>query len=56
MDNLDQDKLAEFLMKGCIMLFEMLEDIHKAKPMICMTAKTVRGEYTIKITRDNDEN
>lgn len=56
MDNFDQDKLAEYLTKGCILLFETLEDIHEAEPMICMTAKTDRGEYTIKITRENDEN
>lgn len=56
MDNFDHDKLAEYLTKGCILLFETLEDIHEAEPMICMSAKTDRGEYTIKITRENNEN
>lgn len=56
MDNLNVDELAQFLIKGCILLFETLEDRHKAEPMICMTAKTDRGEYTVKIIRENNEN
>lgn len=56
MNDFDRDKLdmlAEYLTKGCVLLFEKLEDIHEAEPMICMTAKTDRGEYTIKIIREN---
>lgn len=49
----DVDELAEYLIKGSILMFEMLEDRHHAEPLISMTAKTDRGEYTVKITRED---
>lgn len=52
---IDIDELAEYLIKGCILMFEMLEDRHNAEPIICMTAKTSRGEYTIKVIRENNK-
>lgn len=54
-DKIDTDELAEILIKGSMLLFETLEDIHNAEPFICMTAKTDRGEYTVKITRENNK-
>lgn len=54
-DKYDVDELAEYLIKGCILMFETLEDKHKAEPMICMTAKTARGEYTVKIIREKNK-
>lgn len=51
----DIDELAEYLIKGCIVMFETLEDRHNAEPIICMTAKTDRGEYTVKVIRENKE-
>lgn len=55
MNKSDVDKLADYLIKGCILMFDTLEQIHGAEPFICMTAKTNRGEYTVKISRDNKE-
>lgn len=52
-DKFDIDELAEYLIKGCIVLFETLEDRHNAEPVICMTAKTDRGKYTVKIIRED---
>lgn len=52
MNDKDIDVLAEYLVKGCILLFETLEDKHNAEPFICMTAKTNRGAYTVKIIRE----
>lgn len=55
MNKSDVDKLSEYLIKGSILLFETLEQMHDAEPIICMTAKTKRGDYTVKIERDNKE-
>lgn len=55
MNKSDNDKLSEHLIKGCILLFDSLEQMHDAEPIICMTAKTKRGEYIVKIERDNKE-
>lgn len=55
MNKSDVDKLSEYLIKGCILLFDTLEQMHDAEPIICLTAKTNRGDYTVKIERDNKE-
>lgn len=56
MNTFNTDELALVITQACVTLFEVLEDRHEAEPMICMTAKTNRGKYTIKIIRENNEN
>ena len=55
MEKSEIDKLAEYLMKGAICLFDALENMHDAEPFICMNAKTDKGKYSIRITREDEE-
>lgn len=42
-------QLSEYLLKGCILLYDTISDNYDCKAMIVLSADTSNGHYDVKI-------
>lgn len=54
-------QLAEYLLKGCMVLYDWLSDNHDINAILCLSTETNQGTYTVKIEfepkeSESDEN
>lgn len=43
------EQLSEYLLKGCMLLYDEVSENHGCKAMIVLSGKTSKGQYDVKI-------